>query len=576
LASIDIIQQSLIDHLKQDSRFTDWNFEGSNLNTLTRLLAYNTLNMNHYNMMVHNESFMDSAILRQSINSHATTLNYLPQSCRSGCYRLDVIVDCPDNPSFITLPKYYKFTGSINNRNYSFVTDSDFLGFKDQVSGLYIFKDVEVFQGDIVEQVIKVSGVSAKNQLIVYDNHFVINSAFIDLTSLNVYVVSNNVETEFKYAQYISELSPSDKVFFLRAIYDNQYALEFGDGVFGSPVKNDDIIKIKYRNVDIFELPHNINLNRTSDIRGYTKISLDNTRKIYDGSVYESHESIRNNAVRSFRSQNRAITKDDYDTIIRTNFPNIEQVYVYGGEQVQQYGKVFISMKYKKTDIVTDIVKNQIISLLKTKNIVIDPVIIDPDIFYLKINADVTYKLNHGINTNQLASDINFSLSELNSSKKTGFGGKLYQSDIIDSIKAASQFITGVSLSLGVVKRWSPQRLEDSNLKINLLNKLVFGYLYSSVFDNFRNGLISVNRFVAEDKRIFLFDVLPNGDLHNTNIPVGSVDYEAGKIEISHSIYDYKAPIDIDVKLHDNSFISNDNKFVIIDPSFVNLNFIAD
>lgn len=590
---IDLVKykESLISFLQGQDRFKDYDFRGSNFDALLTLLAYNAYNMAHYDGMVGNEAWIDTAELRQSLVSHATDLNYLPRSMTSAQAILEVEIFPNDAPVSITLPKYYRFKSSdTNGNNISFVTDKDYIAVRSE-DGRYVFNDVYVYQGEITEEFFLAQGIIQENGSTIYQIPFVLASENIDIKSLEVFVAPTEGDpnrTKYTYARTLSETTNQSRTFFIRGIYDNQYSIEFGDGTFGAPLSNGNQVIARYRNTQGNVIQGNYILSKTSDISGYSEIVVNSATRVQGGFARESVEQIRFNAPRYFQIQDRAVTATDYEGLIKANFPNIQQVSVFGGEEVEQYGKVFIVLKpYGIIGTVSNQIKSQIIQLLKEKNIVPEPIVIDPEYFYVGITGNVTFSGDLlTITEPQLKANIINQLVALNDDETTGIGdfnSTLYQSLVNSTIRGCNKSIIGSDVVLDLRKRWTPALNLNETLTItsnNTFHKSRDGQysnpndytLISSVFNVFINERIS--QVVIQDDGIgnlFYFFVDSSSAKSKSGNKVGTIDYDRGSVNLTANVYEYNNYIEFIIRLNDKSLNVNHNSFLLLDANNIDL-----
>lgn len=591
-SSIDVVKykKSLIDFLRTYPQFTDYDFEGTNWDNLISLLSYNAYNMAHYDAMVGNESTLDTAILRQSQVSHAASLNYLPRSRTSAQVTLRVEVYPTDQPASIILPKYYKFkTTDPNGQNIYFTTNQDYIAVRTS-DNRYIFTNVVAYQGDIVEEYFEISGVTRENGVTIYNEPFVISSENIDIDSLEVFVGVNASDLnpqQYTYAATLAETTDISLTYFLRGIYDNQYAIEFGDGIFGAPVANGNRVTARFRNTQGAIIQGQYVLTKTTDIGGYSNVTVTALSRVQGGFERESTEQIRINSPRFFQVQDRAITETDYEIIISKAFPNIQQVSAYGGEHIQQYGKVIIVLKpYGTSGVVSNSIKSQIIGLLKSKNIVPEPVIVDPDYYYVAITSNVYYSGNIlKITEQQLKSNILTALQNLNNEELGDFNTKVYQSLLTDTIKSADGAITGADVAFRMVKRWNPALNLNETLSFTMNNPFQVYYeggyktpdtytITTNTFDIFYNGT-RLTACIQDDGlgNLNYYQVTETGMKIKLSGSVGKVDYELGKVTINANILEYGNSIDVYCTMLNRTVNIGLNSFAIVDNTYTDISF---
>ena len=582
-------KQSLIKWMKQYPQFTDYDYEGSNLSVLMSLLAYNAYNMAHYDNMVGNEAWVDTAELRQSQVSHATDLNYLPRSRVSAQSLLEVEVFPNDSPQTIIIPKYYKFKSNDGNGNtIYFVTAQDYIATRSP-EGRYIFPDVMIYQGEIVNEVFDVNDATIENNITFYQTPFVISSSNVDIKSVEVWVGSSPADTNlvrYNRAKTLDETTSISNSFFIRGIYDDQYAVEFGDGTFGAPLSNGNRVYIRYRDTLGAVVQGNYTFTKTTTVSGYNDIVVNKSTRVQGGFERETVEELRKNSPRHFQVQDRAVTSNDYEVIIKESFPNIQSVHAFGGEEVQQYGKVMIVLKpFGILGTISDINKRQIIELLKTKNIVPEPIIVDPNYFYIGINGSVYYNSDLAVlSEQQIKSNIITNLINMNDNQLADFNVRVYQSMINDVITDSDRSITGNDVTFDMRRRWQPLVNIPETLAFSLHNPLwkprdgeyrttnVFA-LNSTPFTIFNNGQ-HINVTVQDDGigNLFYFRIQDDGRKTRIGQSIGTVDYNTGDFRMVAQVSSYTNYIMFTFTMERDIIDIIQSSFCLIDGRDINLN----
>ena len=368
----DSIKENLKTFLKSQDEFDSYNFEGSGLNVLMNLLAYNT----HYNAylanMVHNEAFLDSAVKRSSVVSRAKMLSYLPRSIKSAKAYVDIIASNPPGlPTYLTLDKYTQFSGDVNGTTFSFINLNPIT--ITPINGVYAFRNVELVEG--YSYVNTFTSVNPGPQ-----EKFEIPNVNIDTDTLRVTVqnsTSDSTTVVYTLAEDITTVGSTSTVYYLEENYKGKYEIFFGDGILGNKLSAGNIIRVEYviTNGPAANIASNINqtftLNTPATQLGV--VSVTTLQNSIGGAEAETIENIKFNAPRNFISQGRAVTAEDYNSILRTIGGNIESVATWGGEESTppQYGKVFISLKpytgYQITNTQKEVIKREI---LRQRNIV--------------------------------------------------------------------------------------------------------------------------------------------------------------------------------------------------------------
>lgn len=459
------IKENIKNYLKSQSIYNDYDFDGSALSVLLDVLAYNT----HYNaIQAHyalNEAFLDSAQLRGNVVSHAKLLGYTPRPTIGSVTKVNVIVSNPVGdppPPTLLLPRGTKFTTTLGSIQYPFVTVDSVSA--TLVNNQYVFPAVTLKQGILKKIQYRVD----EDQEI---QKFVIPEENVDLTTLRVRIRENESSSQFTtFARFseLANLANSANVYLLAENSDAKYEVFFGDGVLGFKPKNDNIVELEY----VYSLGKETNgassFKIIDDIGGNTNITLQVLSKTVAGAPRESIESIRFNAPLTFIAQNRAVTADDYQALIRANVPGIEAISVYGGEtQVPpDFGKVFIAIKPEGRDTLTKEEKETIRdNVLRTKNVVsVTPVFVDPE--FTDIAIEVDYKFNPTA-TDRIEAEINSlikqKIDDYNTNNLRQFDGVFRASQVLRVIDNADPSILNSTIRVNMVKTITTNAGQASN-----------------------------------------------------------------------------------------------------------------
>lgn len=384
--------------------FTDFDYEGSNLSTLLKLLAYNTFYMSFYANQVANESFLDTAIKRSSVVSKAKELNYIPRSSICAKAELKIINTKYEELDFIS--KNTRFYGKNDDGNIIPFTVLDDAYFnRNHLTGNYEI-NLNLYQGTFLK----------KKYIKEYtnDKFFEIPHATVDIDNklLHVRVYSHEgSETFEEYTQSnsIVALDETSAVYFIQENWKGNYEIYFGNGLIGKMPPLGSLIEISYF-ITQEEAGNHITTFFSNDLSGKYKIKVISSS--YGGQLKESIESIRYLAPRNYEAQQRCVTKDDFITILKTKYRTIQDISVWGGEEENppHYGKVFISILPQKNYIYTEFQKKKIIrDLISDYNVLtIVPEIVDPDFIYVYLNSFITYNAHSmTITTEELSKRIN-------------------------------------------------------------------------------------------------------------------------------------------------------------------------
>ena len=467
----DKIKDSLKSYLRSQDTYTDWDFEGSGLNVLMDILAYNT----HYNaMLAHfslNETFLDSAQIRGNVVSHAKLLGYVPRSISAATAKLELTVTpvVGYSESEITIPRGTTFTTSYNGTQYSFVTVNAVTAYKTD-AGTFVFRDnvsgdssarnanpVYAKEGKLKRMLYRVNDVIANQR-------FEIPDVDADTSTLRVRVKANEYSNEYTtYTQFstLSGVTSSTPIYFLQENSTGKYEIYFGDGIVGKKPITNNIVEIEYvytngavaNGANVFEIK--------DSVTGADTIVISTIEAGYGGNPRETVESIRYNAPITYVSQNRAVTTDDYKAIISREFPGVDSIAVWGGENqiIPDFGKVFISIKPTGKTYLNDEEKNSIINtILAGKNVVsVKPTIVDPE--YTYIDLDVLFKYNPNLTDKskvELQNVVRTTISAYAKQNLQRFDGVFRHSQLLKAIDSSNPSILSSSLRVFMTKYLTP------------------------------------------------------------------------------------------------------------------------
>ena len=377
----ETIKNNLKTYLKRsDSPFKDVDYEGSNISQLLDVLSYNTFLNNFYINMAMGEMFLDTAQLRDSVVSHAKELNYVPRSFTSAQAQISFIVTPSTELSTLVIPKNTTFTTKVGSNNYTFATDESVVINSDTDGNFYA--NLTVYEG-----------IYTTDTYVYVDSNtsqrFIVSNPTADMRSLVVVVVEDEGANVISYNKATSFLGVSSNSYsyFVQAAENSQYEILFGDGTVGRKPKNGSTVVLEYRTCS-GELSNGARVfSIDGPIQGQSNVSsITTVETASGGAVSESLEQIKFNATRHYQNQERAVTANDYETILQANFPEIQAISAYGGEEADppQYGKVYLSVDIKGADGTSQNVKDRFYNFIKPRSPVsIDPVFIDPEFLYI-------------------------------------------------------------------------------------------------------------------------------------------------------------------------------------------------
>lgn len=469
------IRTNLKQYLSSQSEFTDYDFEGSGISVLLDILAYNTQYnalLAHMNM---NESFLETAQVRSNVVSHAQLIGYVPQSKLSANADLDIVVQGSDtSPSSISIPRGFAFTGKINNKQYSFVTLTEYNTVK-LLDNTYKFYNVRVYQGALKSQTYRFDGLDAFAK-------YEIPSDNVDMTTVKVDVYENaNTSVYQTYVPFsnINDVSPTSTVFFYKENPFGKFDIHFGDGFLGNRPASGSKIVVQYLDTDGVEANNITKLSPSLPIGGITNITVSfvsGITKTAGGKDKETIESIRFNAPVSYTTQDRAVTANDYRVLILQNFSEVQDVSVWGGEDATPpvYGKVYIAPALVNQERSTETFRETIKTFLSGKNLgAITPEVVEAE--YTNIIVEVDFKYNTDRTTKtvgELEAIVKNTVIDYNTNYLNRFDGILRMSKLLTSIDNSDPGILNSIIKTTMSKQFRPNPLASSDYTIKFPNKL--------------------------------------------------------------------------------------------------------
>lgn len=438
------IKSQIKDYLRSNTNFSDFDFEGSNFSVLIDILAYNSYMTAFNTNMAVNESFLDSATIRENVVSLARNIGYVPRSRRAAKATISFSVNTEGflDVRSLTLKAGVVALGTIESGNYVFSIPEDVTVTVD-AAGYAYFNNIQIWEGTYL----------SKNYIVddnLPDQKFIIPNPFVDTTSIRVYV-SDLSNEEYKQYSNILNIDSSSKIFLVQEIEDEKYEIVFGDNVFGKKPTSGSSVYVSYITTNGKEGNGSANFNFAGIIednnqnrftKGISAITTINSAE--NGDSIEKLDSIKYLAPRVYSSQYRAVTANDYKGLIPTIFPNVESVSAYGGDELDppEYGKVFISIKPRQGKYLSKITKEEIKKELKQYSIAgIKPEIVDLKYLYVELNTSVYYDKSSITDITELRKKVIETLDAYGTSYDlNNFGGRFKYSKVnalIDDISAA-------------------------------------------------------------------------------------------------------------------------------------------
>ena len=535
----DNIKDNLKTFLKQQDQFTDYDFEGSGMSTLLDVLAYNT----HYNAVyanvLANEMFLDSADIRNSIVSHAKHVGYTPRSATSPIAKLNVVVSDLTG-STATAARGTSFTTTVDGVSYTYVVKDDTT--ISPVSGVYTFSELPVYEGTLVNNKYTVDTTNA-------DQRFLIKNALADTTTLKVTVQNSSTDTTtttYTKSTDLADVTSTSTVYFLEGVEDEQYEVVFGDGVLGKALSTGNIVTLSYVVTNGADSNGASSFTLSGTIAGSSSATITTASNSSGGSDPETPDSIRFNAPRQYASQNRAVTAKDYESRVKTIFPNAQSVQVWGGEDnsTPVYGRVYISIKPKTGTSVTEADKTDIITQLKDFNVVsITPVIEDVETTFLQLTVNVKYDQKATVKSaDSIKSLVQSAITTFNTNNIQQFDQMFRHSKFIETINKVDTAILSNITTVKLHKSFTATTTASTTYTINFENALYNphsghnasggGVLTSTGFKI--NGDTTNEYFLDEDGagnvRLYYLVAGVRTYVNNTQ---GTIDYTTGQVVLN-------------------------------------------
>jgi len=544
----DQIKTSIKDYLRASSTFTDFDFEGSNFSVLIDTLAYNTYITAFNSNMTVNESFLDSATLRENVVSLARNIGYVPRSRACAKAEVSFSVTIADQlTSTLDLEAGLVCVGSANDSNFIFSIPERVVTTVDSNRNA-TFNNINIYQGTFLEKSFLVDG--SLDQRFILDNPYIDSSTIVVRIRDSVNDVSEG--REYQVADNILKVDSTTEMYLLQEVQDEKYELLFGDGYFGKKLATGNVIDVSYIITDGKDGNGAANFafaGRFKDDQGKIEvptnsITITTNQNAMNGADIESVDSIKYFAPRIYSSQHRAVTARDYEAIIQNIYPNTESVSVVGGEELTppQFGNVVISIKPKNGDYISDFDRSSILSKLKQYSLSgINQQIIDLKVLYVEIDSAVYYNTSQVTNVNDLKARITNTLTSHRSSNINKFGGRFKYSKVCQIIDTVDDAVTS-NITRVIIRR---------NLKALINQSAQYELCFGNKFHYNKDGfnIKSTGFKIAGSNEVYYFTDVPKENGMGTISIVrdssddgtykvivksaGTVDYTKGEIIIN-------------------------------------------
>ena len=439
------LRTQIKDYLRTNSNFTDFDFEGSNFSVLIDILAYNSYITAYNTNMQANEAFLDSATLRENVISHARNIGYVPRSKRASKAKISFSVDSAGfNSKTITLNAGVIALGAVQGGNYIFSIPSSITTAVDG-SNIAFFDNIDIYEGSYLTKTFTVD-YSQSNQ------RFVIPNSGVDTTTIRVSVTNSTTETYTLY-ENILNVDNTSRLFLLQEIEDEKYEILFGDNILGKKPTHGSVINVSYIVTNGKSADGSANFTFSGNLKDNNSVSITSGISLLttisssqNGDDIETIDSVKYLSPRVYASQYRAVTANDYKGLIPYIYSNVDSVSAYGGDELNppEYGKVFISIKPRNGNYLSQIVKDDILKKLRQYSIAgIKPEIIDLKYLYVELDTTIYYNTSFTSDAILLKNQvINTIKSYSVSSDVNSFGGRFKYSKINALIDNTNKAIT--------------------------------------------------------------------------------------------------------------------------------------
>ena len=537
------IKQNLKNYLKSQDEFSDYDFDGAGLNVLLDVLAYNT----HYNaLLAHlqaNEMFIDTAIKRSSVVSIAKTLGYIPRSSTASRARVNLVVTptVDTAATSLTLMPSVKFTSSVNNVNYTFNVANEYTAVK--TNGVFTFNNVDLLEGNKVTNSFIVAADTVSGP-------FVVPNAFLDETTFSVGVRSSTSAIDnvtYSRATSIIDIANTSTAFWLEENPDGLFQIVFGDDIIGKKLAAGNVVTVQYLACNGPNANGANSFTLAGTINGEPSVDITVVNKSASGSFKESIDEIRFNAPKYNATRNRAVTSQDYRSLILSEFSRAKSVAVWGGEENDPpiYGKVFITLDPKDGEVITDADKDFISeSILRPRSVLsIQHEFVDADYLYAGFEVDIKYNpRNTALTANEISSEVRQGVEDYFTTNLKTLDKTFLYSQFVDYIKLLlPNIIVGVLAKMKLQRRVEFVTSTSNSKTVRFLTSIVPETLRSTNFS------VSVNdttytAFIKDFSNTDTIDFTGTGtlklmdvDTHNVlNGALGTINYTTGVVVINN------------------------------------------
>lgn len=576
----DNIKSNLKTFLQNQPEFSDYNFEGSGFAVLLDTLAYNTHYLGFNANMLVNETYLDSADIRKNIVALAKMIGYTPSSVRAPVSTIDIIVNNASGSS-ILMNKGTTFTSSVDGTGYNFLTNEDIT--ITPLNGVYKFSNVNLYEGTLVTFKYTVDSTDT-------DQRYIIQNLNADTSTLKVTVqnsVSDSTLNTYTLATGLRNLNDTSKIYFLQETDNGKFEVYFGDGVIGKKLEDGNVVILEYIVTNKTEANGAKTFELAGSVGSFNNVTITTKANAQGGSEPETKESIRFNAPLQYTAQDRAVTATDYESIVKTLYPNALSVSAWGGEddETPVYGVVKISIKAASGSTLTETTKASIVKGLIPYNVAsVRPAIVDPETTSIILTSVAKYdKKGTSKSADTIKSEIVTAVTNYNSTTLQKFDGVFRFSKLTGLIDDVDTNILSNITSINMRKNFTPTIASSTKYDVYFRNAIYNPHSgHSSVLSS--TGF----KVTGSDNEMFLDDdsngnvrryYLVSGVKTYANNTQGTINYETGQVTLNSlnvaSISNIRNAvsnvIEITVKPNSNDIVPVRNQVVEIDVTNSNI-----
>ena len=530
----DTIKSNLKAFLQDQPEFSDYNFEGSGFSVLLDTLAYNTHYLGFNANMVANEMYLDSADVRKNVVSLAKMLGYTPSSAKSPTAVVDITLNNA-NGSSVTMDKGTTFSATVDNTEYNFVTNEDIA--MSPADGVYKFSNVTLYEGTLVNFKYTVDSTDV-------DQRFVIPNINADTSTLKVTVqtsISDTTQSVYTLATGLKSLNNTSKAYFLSETDTGKFEVYFGDDILGKKLADGNIVTLDYIVSNLEDANGITNFTAKGSVGGFSDVTVVTKTSAQGGSIPETKESIRFNAPLQYTSQDRAVTTTDYETLVRSIYPNATSISAWGGEddETPVYGVVKIAVKGQSGVPLTNATKLDIVTKLKSYNVAsVRPEIIDPIITSVVLVINAKFDKNSTAKTaDTLKSEIVDAITDYNKNTLTAFDGVFRYSKVTGLIDDVDNSILSNITTVKIKKDFTPTINSSTRYDVYFRNAIYNPHSGHEAVLSSTGFKISgnTNEMFLDDDGIGNVRVyyLVSGIKTVQNDKQGTIDYATGQITLN-------------------------------------------